>query len=829
MKLTAHPRLKKNLIVLSMILTIASITGGCVALNDPEVSQEYRSDVVGTLTSTQVVGQSFVSRRSRLNSLQLWLRPAPDEEISGGTLIFNLYHGPQYKHAIASVTLDAGYAANSNPVTITFPAQDDPAGQTYYLTLTALNTSIQALGRNEDAYAQGEAFLNGQPVNADLAFRSSYDYDSSAVLEDLEGFLSAGWLVVPLALALWLPGRLLLLMTALDKRFDSGERMALSVGLSLVAVPVLMTWTTFLGLRWNRPAVWIASLVLVGVYLWLTRRRWLNRLRRYTSGEPFSAPLGNPTRLTIALAAIFLLALFVRLAMVRDQSAPLWVDPVHHAMITRLIVEQGAFPDSYAPYLNLETSNYHAGFHSLVAVFHWLSGLEITQAMLVLGQVLNALSVFAVYLFTTTFAKNKTAGVVAAGIAGLFTPMPAYYTSWGRYTQLASLLILPAAAALVVLLASKRARPRAGTLALAGLAAGGLFLTHYRVVAFLALLLLAYLLGEIVRSLRSNTLLRDIGREIGQIGLTGGLAIAFTLPWWPDTLNTLLIPKLSWGQGAAVPPFNDFSWSYLNTGLGAYILALAGIGLVWGMLQKRVFPYILVLWVALMFLLANLDALSLPGGGFVNNTSVEITLFLPLAALAGYLIAWLVEAWRSLLPLNYYPWFHQGLAVIGVILAVTGARSILPILNPVTMLFREADRPAIHWLAEHVPAGETVLINPFSWGYGIYAGNDGGYWISSIAGRETMPPPVLYGLANQPEKTKQITEIARRVTEISDQPAELQAYLLEHKIHYVYIGVRGGALSPQAMQASGLFQQLYAQDGAWVFEVQPQPSANLGK
>jgi hypothetical protein len=368
---------------------------------------------------------------------------------------------------------------------------------------------------------------------------------------------------------------------------------------------------------------------------------------------------------------------------------------------------------------------------------------------------------------------------------------------------------------------------------LAGLAAGGLFLTHYRVVAFLALLLVAYLLVEIVRSLHSSSLLRDIGRDIGRdtsrIGITACVAIAFTLPWWPDTLNTLLIPKLSWGQGAAVPFFNDFRWSYLNTGLGAYMLALAGIGLVWGILQKRGFPYILALWVALMFLLANLSALSLPGGGFVNNTSVEITLFLPTAALGGYLIAWLVEAWRSLLPLNFYSWFHQGMAVIGIVLALVGARSILPILNPVTMLFREADRPAIHWLAKHVPTGETVLVNPFAWGYGIYAGNDGGYWISSMAGHPTMPPPVLYGLANQPEKTKQITEIARHVTEISDQPAELQAYLLENNIHYIYIGVRGGALSPHTLQASGLFTPLYAQDGAWVFEVQSQTSANVGQ
>ncbi|MEJ2480180.1 MAG: hypothetical protein P8Y78_08365 [Acidihalobacter sp.] len=49
-----------------------------------------------------------------------------------------------------------------------------------------------------------------------------------------------------------------------------------------------------------------------------------------------------------------------------------------------------------------------------------------------------------------------------------------------------------------------------------------------------------------------------------------------------------------------------------------------------------------------------------------------------------------------------------------------------------------------------------------------------------MAGHETMPPPVLYGLANQKEKTRQITEITSHITEISDNAAELQAYLLEN-------------------------------------------------
>ena len=129
--------------------------------------------------------------------------------------------------------------------------------------------------------------------------------------------------------------------------------------------------------------------------------------------------------------------------MVRDYATPTWVDSVHHGLITRLILEQGGFPASYAPYLDIQITEYHPGFHSVLASFIWLSGLSIDQAMLILGQVLNALAIFASYLFTVSLLSDRRAGLLAAAITGLFTPMPAYYTSWGRYTHLAGMLILP--------------------------------------------------------------------------------------------------------------------------------------------------------------------------------------------------------------------------------------------------------------------------------------------------------------------------------------------------------------------------------------------------
>jgi hypothetical protein len=50
-------------------------------------------------------------------------------------------------------------------------------------------------------------------------------------------------------------------------------------------------------------------------------------------------------------------------------------------------------------------------------------------------------------------------------------------------------------------------------------------------------------------------------------------------------------------------------------------------------------------------------------------------------------------------------------------------------------------------------------------------------------------------------------------------PQGLHDELVTQGLHYVYIGGRGGVLYPELMVNSGLFKELYHQDGTWVLEV----------
>src|SRR4030042_1177968 len=88
---------------------------------------------------------------------------------------------------------------------------------------------------------------------------------------------------------------------------------------------------------------------------------------------------------------------------------------------------------------------------------------------------------------------HPLSGLFAAIITGFITPMPAYYTSWGRYTELTGLLILPAAFTLVLLLMEvNKSRRKFLIVFLSAITLGGLFLVLYLVTVFLGCLFVSY-------------------------------------------------------------------------------------------------------------------------------------------------------------------------------------------------------------------------------------------------------------------------------------------------------------------------------------------------
>ncbi|MFN2128211.1 MAG: hypothetical protein ACK2TU_10170, partial [Anaerolineales bacterium] len=494
--------------------------------------------------------------------------------------------------------------------------------------------------------------------------------------------------------------------------------------------------------------------------------------------------------------------------MVRNLATPPWVDSIHHGLITRLIMESGGIPETYAPYLPTEADYYHFGFHSALSFFIWLTGYDIIEGMLIFGQVLNALIVFAIYLFTNTLTKKRSAALAAALIAGVFTLMPAYYTSWGRYTQLVGLLVLPTAFRLFDININQFHINNKSLFVISSIVFAGLILIHYRVTAFLGVLIIAYIIAQISLKKWKNAVILLI--------LLGIITTLLLLPWLPGAITNLLLPK-GIGWSGNTKSLSQIPWNFLKPGLGFIALGLAGVGLMFGVVLRKRFLITILLWTGLLYLLANLSWFGIPGSGLVNPISMEITLFMPIAAIGGFAIGGVFDVLDKFLPYSWKIVFGVIFIIIGSITSIIGMQRLLPTLNPNTFLAREADIPAIDWISKNIPVHETILINPTGWGYGLYMGQDGGYWISPLSGHLAFPSPVLYGLGTRTE-INNINNKIEKLLQIGEDGAAIWEWLQVEDIHYVYLGARGGVISPKALETSGKFAVRYHQDGTWLFE-----------
>jgi hypothetical protein len=191
---------------------------------------------------------------------------------------------------------------------------------------------------------------------------------------------------------------------------------------------------------------------------------------------------------------------------------------------------------------------------------------------------------------------------------------------------------------------------------------------------------------------------------------------------------------------------------------------------------------------------------------------------MPIAVLGGFAIGGILELFDRFLPGHWQIVPRALFVILGGGAAILGAQRLLPTLNPITFLAREADFTAITWINENIPQGETILINPTAWGYGFYMGNDGGFWISSLNAQLTIPPPVIYGMA-EPNEIERIHKIIEGVLPIGEDAPALWELLKSENIRFVYTGARGGIISPQKLAESELFNLFYHQDGIWVFEI----------
>ncbi|MFO7916965.1 MAG: DUF6541 family protein [Anaerolineae bacterium] len=811
-------------LLLALVLIAAGWQlGGIPAHETRDVVQERLDQASPPLTSGERMGQTFFCNHDGLRAIEfLLVRYKPEEELPPSARIeFTLERLDGADDPFVRVELDATRLEHNQPLRFSFPPIPDSGGVPYRLTLRCNGDyGLGVWTSSTEAYVHGDMLHNGEKMAGDLRFVTFYDYHlSDALVDGLRGVAGRVPYLPALLLSLCLPGLAVTLYCLPWGRVDVGTFFALALSLSLVTWPLFLLWQSLFGASviTTRVGMWallVASLVLVLYRLWGRRGE---RLLRAGGEEDFPLP-------DLALAFILIITLITRFVQVRELVVPAWVDSFHHSVVTRMISERGVVPSSWVPYMPVERFHYHFGFHANAAVLTWLSDLPPHRAVMLLGQVLNALAVLTIYGLTVEWTGRRWAGVAAAVVVSALAYMPAYYVSWGRYTQLAGLVILPSLLLATHWLFADKGGA-CGPWVVAIMLAAGLALTHYRVLVFYVLFWIPYGILWLVRRRGKVRAWRRLGRTLF---LLGGLSLVAISPWlWRFSRHVFPhFQTIYGGWEAADAEYTAFPSGLLNVGWTRPLLYLAAAGGVWGLVRRRGEIVLLPFWMGLCLLLANLHLLGLPDLWLVHNHSVMISFWVPVGILVGWLVGDLAALFVRRVRcrgggMALHRMLSWGLLAASLTMAVWGNWRMVNVLNAATVLATEDDLHAAEWIAAHTPPEARFLVNVRRWQGEVYAGTDGGYWLPLLAGRDTTMPCVFYS-QGMPSYREGVNALARAVVDAEEvDDAHLLQKLADAGVTHVYVGAKGGSLEPHELEPSPHYERIHATGPAHVYKFIP--------
>ncbi len=598
------------------------------------------------------------------------------------------------------------------------------------------------------------------------------------------------------------------------------ERLAYAASLSCAVIPFLLLISEPIGWRWNSLAAWLVMIIFAVLALWPA-----SRIRRPARGQ---------RRLIGWMVALLsVAAVGVRLFAVRDVPVGLFGDSYHHTVITQLLIDNGGLFRSWQPYAPAVTFTYHYAFHAMAAWWHWLAGIPATQAVVLVGQVMSGLAAPLFYLLTARLTNSRLTGLWAAVVVGFLSLYPAYYVNWGRYTQLAGQTVLPAAAIAWMglidgaLQARRSWRSLAAPLALASIASAGLAFSHYRVAILAICFVVTYTLVALSRS--GLVSWRTLGR-LGGVGVLGALGAALLAwPWLWRVQQGQITRMAAQIVTTDVETRNPIALEIIGAAFQYGLFPLAAIGLASLLWQRKSGGLVLAVWAGLAWLVANPQLLGLTGQGLITAFAVLIGAYLVIAPAAGAgllalmrLVALIIrQSQRRLSATMMTVQIVAGLVVVG-----WGAQIQAAMVDYNYQLATPADLQAAAWIRDNLPPDAAIFVNGFpAYGGYVYAGNDGGWWLTFLTGRRTnlLPMAVGFEAIDPPNLLSLIAEQHRAIQRYPIGSAEAAAELRALGFRYLYNGPAanpsGEYLDPVQIDAAPFYELIYRQDGVSIWRI----------
>jgi hypothetical protein len=840
---------RRNILVL--ILVCLGLTG-CAPLVKAE--QPAQSGFI-LLESGKTAGQTFVARYAGMEGVAVYLKP---EAPGVGDLRLHLRSGPEATFDVATAQLPVMEVTAPGFYRLDFPALDGSTNQDYYFFLEVLGAGRLWVGTAPgDTYLNGALYQNHQPKDEQLAFRLAYRPLSLFSGLAREGLRWTGWTLAGVFLFI-LPGwALLRLLLPAWRRLSWGEKLGLAGGSSTALYPLLFLWADLAGLRPGALFAWIPPLLALAAIAWPVRRATMKKepALSVAKGQKPKEQAQQKTGWLPELALVFVagLVLATRFWAIRGLDAPLWGDSYQHTMIAQLLVDHGGLFTSWEPYAAYRSLTVHYGFSASAALLAWLTGSAVPAATLLAGQLLNVLAVLSLYpLAARISGGDRWAGVGTVLLAGLLSPMPAYYVNWGRYAQLAGQAVLPVALWLLwELLPGRHQAETAGegalaavrtgvssrrVLLLSGLVLAGLLLNYYRIAFYYAAFVIVWLAGWGLPRLRLGP--RQWAAILGRLALVAVIGSLLFLPWGLRLLGGKLAGAVEAGVTAGSPTqsiLGDFqAWQQIRFYAPPVILILALAGTGFSLIQRRWMILALIFWPLLLAGYVASALIRLPGANMLQSFAILIALYMPLSLLGGWLVGQLARVARDGdLPAGF---ILAGAALAAA--ALWGAWNQRAIVQPADFaLVTRPDLRAMRWIRENTPPEARFLVEGFRiFGGDSAVGADAGWWIPLLAGRlNTMPPQyALLSEAPAPENlSRDLVELVAALEAGSPASPAGLARLCEQEITHVYVGQRQGRVgagvkqlfTQEALQESASFDLVYHQDRVFIFALQPEQCA----
>jgi len=753
---------------------------------DPLNIQDDAVSPAGNLVGDQAIGQTFVAHSPRLSAIQVrWVVSddfafAPDSRVT-----FHLRHRVDDFADLATASIPLAEIRHNQFSTFDFAPIPDSRAQSYYFFLDASHAEItrgwlSVWASEDDVLPDGQMYFDGGATDRDLAFRVFCAPDFFVGLDALGKTFAREWVGIPIAALIFLIPGLALQLSFRAKREISTEMLARVGGLSLA-----MLSAASLVLLWLQVSV--AWLVVVIFVLALAAR--VSPLPAIASTFPLpsvnsakqspnsSVEIASPhpsTRFARSgsllamtmLSALALLSLIVAFIQVAELPVPLWVDSYAHASYIKGFLDHGHPPLA---------SIYHLGYHSIVALLVQLSGMSIPQAMLLVGQLIVVQIGLSFFLFGRRLSGSMIVGFGSAIGVWFLTPTPMYFITWGRYPLLLGIAVLPIALISAMdLIEPPRFDVRAYLLAVITLA--GLAFAHIRLLAFYVVFVAIYFAWQNWRARRPFA-------RAGRIAL---LAVAGSLigMFWLAALASQRDVAQDLAAHVAIASDIDLATALavMQSHYGPILWAIAPFGVVVALVRRTRSALIVAAWFAALLAIAALQILI--GVQMLDGSFVVLMAFFPAALL-------IAELARALFTKNT----AVGLLVC-LLVSLLGAREMLSIVNPTTVLFTRADERAMVWIQANTPDDARFLVNSFAWLPSYYVPSDGGSWIPYTTNR------------------------AMAFVDNATAPDALARWIDAQQITYVYLGRRAGVLPARDFtDAPERYQLVYEEEGVRIFGV----------